>query len=365
MLRDEQLIYASEVITKQLPNDSFYCIKCKERVILKQSKKGRYFFSHLTTCGRQERKATPYESEQHKQAKKLLMRQLSGVTHMIVSEEEYIESIQQTADTFIKIQAERQFIYEYQRSIISAEEVNTRHANYLQVVDQVYWLLDYQLSMNLPLSSTWLRTMLAYSKELGYHLIFLDLEAEVIVIKANLPIIFQKNIYECLELTYKIVDHANNRRPIKIHNKVVQTGKIKKSVHYQREIKAIMANSTYREDIYFLYEAGIILSEQASWIFTDHWQLLFTDSPSWLIFLWVIVILKNLKGAFTLKDFSQAIKDHDRIQLKLFPLMNIDPYEHFSVVLVQLFVDKGLIEKLSSGFFKSSYWEDNSSYDTL
>lgn len=365
ILQNGQLIYASEVISRQLTNERFYCIKCNKPVILKQSKKGLYFFSHLSACGSDLEKVIPIESDEHKQAKKLLMRELSQLAHVNVIEEKYFSAIQQTADTFVKVNGERPFIYEYQRSVISTEEVSKRQTNYLQIVDQVHWLLDYQLTVNLPLNSSWLQTMLNYSEVLGYYLCFIDLSAELIVVKANLPLIFPKNVYEYTELKYRIIDHACFKEAINVQTQVEKTGRMKQSVNYQRELRAIMANDTYREELFLLYEEGILISQQPAWIVTEQWQFLLIDSPSWLVLLWIIVILKEFKLEFTPEAFVQALKKQKRIQLNPFPLIKIDLYYHLAEVIIQLLIDKGLVQRLSSGLLKSSYWADNSSYDTL
>lgn len=369
ILKNEQLIYASEVATLNVINEIFYCPECRKEVILKKSKKGRYFFSHTTACGQDTPKTMPVESDEHKIAKKLLVRELSTIKDAKVYEEKYVRSVKQTADTYIKLQSSRQLIYEYQRSIIAANEVLKRQQNYSQQVDQVYWLLDYEKSLKLPLHSQWLQTMLNYSKDLGYHLYFLDLAEEVIVRKFQLPVLYQKNMVEYFESHHLISEHASSVKSKKI-NKVIESAKLKVDptdpVYYLREIKGIMSNLAYRQDIYNLYEEGVILSEQPEWVFTEKWQLLLVETPSWLAILWAFVALKPFdQGVFSASDYTESLKATKGIRLNPLPLVEIDPYHHLSEALVQLLVMKGLIVKLPSGLLETSYWSDNSAYDTL
>ncbi|XJS09986.1 competence protein CoiA [Aerococcaceae bacterium WGS1372] len=355
-LTNNQLIYANEVVERQLMSEAFYCTKCEKPVILKRSKKGKYFFSHLTACGVEATKLRPIESMEHQQAKKLLVKELSQIPSYKVIEEKYFDSIQQTADIFIKLEGQNSFIYEYQKSIIPVSEVRKRQKKYLKIVDHVYWLLDYQLAYHLSLNSNWLQTMLNYSDELGFYVNFLNLKEELIIVKSHLPIIYQKEKNVTIEMKYNIITHARGNLPEIARRRIERVKQSNKSVSYIRELKAIMSNVAYREDIYLLYEQGIILSEQAEWIFTDKWQLLLVDIPSWLAILWALVVLKECGSEFIFEDFIKGLKNSKRIQLKLLPLICIDPYIYLGEALINLFVNKGFVKKLPTGLLKSSYW---------
>lgn len=366
-LKNYQLIHASEAIGMSLKGQEFYCPECQKRVVLKKSKKNQYFFSHLTQCGKDYVRIKAIESKEHLKAKSLLITELKKIDMAEVDEEKYFKEITQSADAYVHIKKNRypQQIYEYQRSVIPASDIQLRQENYKRTVDRIYWLIDYELTESLPMNAHWLQTMLNYSSELGYYLNFLDLNQEEIVTKHSLPILYKSELLVYIESRQKIAEHALQKMPIKI-KKVTESTTYKVSKNdYRRKLRGLMTSSSHREDIYLLYSQGIILSELPEWIITEKWHFLFIETPSWLVILWSIVIVKKYKAKFSLMDFVDDLTEMNRIQLNPLPLIEHNPYPDLAKAILNLLIEKGLIITLSIDIENYYYWSENKPYDTL
>lgn len=345
-----ELIYASEVKSKYTSTTEFYCPHCSQRVFFKVSHRGKSFFSHLTKCNHNESRIKPLETEEHLLGKEIILSELQSVDNQYVQSEFFFSQINQHADVFVKTTGHsiNTIIFEFQRSIIPAHEVYLRNYNYEQEVDQVHWLIDYHATKKLQINQRWIQTMLNYCADDGFHLKLLDLHSKEIVIQHNLPVIFKKDNIEYKERRVTLEDFQKINRPKNSHSKIIRVSSSKtKEKQYFRQLNSITNSETYRQNIYLLYQHGTILAELPKWVFIDEWQILITKTPSWLVFSWILTLLKQMNGTFNTEEFTEKIRTCTEIQLADTPLIHEDVYSILSMSILVLFMRKGIIEMKS------------------
>lgn len=353
MTKNETFIYANEVSQNGLDKERYYCPKCHQSVILKKSTKGKIFFSHQTKCESDVPRVKPLESNQHLRGKEILISELSQIDGSYVNTELFFPDLNQYADVYIEEleSKSKRVIYEFQRSVIPAHELYMRHYNYQRKVDEVHWLLDYQSTKSKKLNQRWLQTMLSYSQALGFHLKSLDLKTTTIVVKFNLPLIYQSEWIQYEEVRLSIKDfHLDliNNTSSQSQNITTQekTSKAKQSSY---RIRSIMNNESYREDIYLLYQEGVILNNLPTWIFNENWQILISKTPTWLVICWSIALLKQMAVNVKLDEFSNKLKQCDRIKIAQLPFISVATEKAFALVILQLLILKKVLLKTQEG----------------
>ncbi|WP_042148976.1 competence protein CoiA [Paucisalibacillus sp. EB02] len=129
--------YSKEEIETLRENQQFFCPTCHNKVIIRAGSKTIAHFAHLSITNCQANEGG--EGAYHEKGKLLLFRWLKeqGLT---VSLEEYIPSIKQRPDIFIRIKAKK-IAVEYQCARISAVDIKSRTKGYLSEGIQPIWIL--------------------------------------------------------------------------------------------------------------------------------------------------------------------------------------------------------------------------------
>ena len=349
--KEGELIYASEVKLKHPDLTEFYCPTCAQKVFYKDSHKGKGFFSHYSKCQSEESRMSPIESDEHKLGKEIIIQELQGIQKLVPQTELFFPEINQYADVYVASNSANteSVIYEFQRSVIPVADVRVRNLNYQQHVSQVQWLMDDYTTRKTAMNQRWKQTMLNYSDEWGFHLKFLNLKRKEIIIQHHLPIIYQKNKYK-LKLNKMTIHefHQRDSLPNEKDELISVRNRTQKPLNYHRQLNGIMNNEAYRNAIYLLYQEGTVLTDLPEWVFTEQWQVLLTQSASWLVFSWALTIVRQLNHSFTTDDFIEKFRACSEIKVAQTPLIHDDIYPILCLAILILLFQKGILEKGSN-----------------
>lgn len=349
--KEGELIYASEVKLKHPDLTEFYCPTCAQKVFYKDSHKGKGFFSHYSKCQSEESRMSPIESDEHKLGKEIIIQELQGIQKLVPQTELFFPEINQYADVYVASNSANteSVIYEFQRSVIPVADVIVRNQNYKQQVNQVHWLMDDFTTRRTALNQRWKQTMLNYSDGWGFHLKFLNLKNKEIIIQHHLPIIYQKNNYRLKQNKMTIREfHQQDSLQDENAELVSVRNHVQKPLNYHRQLSGIMNNEAYRNTIYLLYQQGTVLTDLPEWVFTEQWEVLLTQSPSWLVFSWSLTIIRQLNHTFTTEAFIEKFRACSEIKVAQTPLIHDDIYPILCLSVLILLFQKGIIEKESS-----------------
>ncbi|MCW6682117.1 hypothetical protein NHG29_04425 [Aerococcaceae bacterium NML160702] len=279
------LIYAEQVT--QLSNGNtlqFFCPECRQRVYLKCSRRGKYYFAHKQACRSQPIRRDYAETQRHKQAKDVIV---SACQHrgLQAFSEYYWEEIQQTADIYVP---SARLVIEFQHSPISSSELRARTLNYRRLGLTVIWLMDAE-SFRSQFGTSWQQTMLQLNQ---YHELYwqmLDVQRERVIEWRQLAVLYRKNhrahLSESLSLEEWVANHFRfPRRSQKVRVKRAS------ATCYQRQLRQLLNAPTYRQSLQALYQAGTILQDVPEWVLCEQWHCLLTKSPGWLVLAWVYAL---------------------------------------------------------------------------
>ena len=351
MSKEGELIYASEVKFKYPNLMEFYCPTCAQKVFYKDSHKGKGFFSHYSKCQLVESRRSPLESDEHKRGKEIIIEELQGIQKLVLQTELYFPEINQFADVYVTVKSasSESVIYEFQRSVIPAADVIVRNQNYKQLVNQVHWLMDDYTTRSTALNQRWKQTMLNYNDDWGFHLKYLNLKKKEIIIQRHLPIIYQKNNYRLKQNRMTIREfHQLDSLQDENCELISVRKRTKASLNYNRQLNGIMNNEAYRNTIYLLYQQGTVLTDLPEWVFTEQWEVLLTQSPSWLVFSWSLAIIRQLNYKFTTDAFIEKFRACSEIKVARTPLIYSDIYPVLCLAILILLFQKGILEKVSN-----------------
>lgn len=346
-----ELIYARELERGYSLDNQWFCPDCRQEVIVKKSKKQKYFFSHLNVCHSEDldRVIINTETDSHMRTKEIFYNALQD-TELTIQIEYPIDSINQIADIYVEdYLKQNRMVIEYQHTPISAKLIHQRHKKYLSFSNRSIWLIDYHLSENIKQNFTWFQTMLHYDRQEGFYWQTIDTTREEIVFLKSLPLIFQLEKITYIEEKVNVKDFVRHCQPSQ--NKQAKKIIINKRNYRKkplREIKRLINNPQYRSQIMILYKEGLILSEIPSWILTDNWRILITKSPSWLVLSWVYAIINKFAGSFSNHDFMDQLQSCYHIKMAESPLIEDSLYPLLAEKLLDLFQHKGIIQSISS-----------------
>lgn len=285
--RNREIIYAHQLNQSPERHGNLYCPICHQRVIVKCSKRQKYFFSHLKSCQSSEKqpeRRVVQESAMHHAGKEILKRALD-LKNYSVKLEYYFAEINQRADVFVM---ERQTgwssVLEFQYSKIPPEEIKRRTELYQTLVDQVVWFSCYEtLKLDSQLNHTWHHTMTMYDANWGYYIPYLDLTDQTIGFIHSIPLIYQRNHYQ---LPRTIVNLATGNGKTKGH--LTSQGR-RSNKAYATVLIGIKRDPTYRRSLVQLYQRGMSLDHLPCWVLTDLWQCYFCLNPFWELVAWIQV----------------------------------------------------------------------------
>ncbi len=283
--QNQEIIYAHQLNQSNPLHGNLYCPICHQRVIVKCSKRQKYFFSHLTSCQSSanptERRAAQ-ESEMHHAGKEIL-KQSFDLKDYSVKLEYYFAEINQRADVFVM---ERQTgwstVLEFQYSKIPPEEIKRRTELYQTLVDQVLWFSCYEtLKLDSKLNHSWHHTITMYDASWGYYIPYLNLIDQTIGFIHSIPLIYQRNNYQ---LSKTLVNLATGNGKTKGH--LVSQGR-RSNKTYATVLIGIKRDPTYRRSLVQLYQHGMSLDDLPRWVLTDSWQCYFCLNPFWELVAWI------------------------------------------------------------------------------
>ncbi len=285
--RNQEIIYAHQLNQYLKQQENLYCPICHQRVIVKYSKRQKYFFSHLKSCQSSENQTerrVVQESEMHHAGKEIL-KQVFDLKDYCVKLEYYFSEINQRADVFVM---ERQTgwssVLEFQYSKIPPEEIKRRTELYQTLVDQVLWFSCYEtLKLDSQLNHQWHRTMTMYDASWGYYIPYLNLKDYTIGFIHSIPLIYQKNHYK---LARTIVNLTTGNWKTKGH---LASQERRSNKQYNSVLIGIKRNPTYRRSLVQLYQCGLSLDDLPRWVLTDLWQCYFCWNPLWELVAWIQV----------------------------------------------------------------------------
>lgn len=351
-----ELIYANDL--KNICRQSvYYCPDCQQVLSHKISRKGKGYFSHVTSCQSDTIQRETKESLEHQTGKSLLKYnlELSGYE----AHTEYnLPQIQQIADVFYygKTQQSVANVLEFQRVPVNSSQIETRHTNYLQLVKHCQWIIDDKV-FKTGYQQVWLKTMLNYSKELGFHWWALDIKQAELVLKFRMPLMYEvynvKVAEQRFDLNKTLDNYWDFSQASFLNDVYYSTYRLPiKQRTYFRQLKSIMVNSIYQNDIRLLYAEGVLLQMLPAWMLMEKWHFLVCKTPGWLCLAWFYWLLSQFElKQFTTKDFAKGIQqlvESEKIVLASSPLISVDIYPHLSDAVLTKFKEKKLIFKVNN-----------------
>ena len=180
-----KLVYASQV-AGLVGEGPWFCPRCHRPLKLRSGRRVRPHFVHMDgVCGQSKlSKRQVMESERHQAAKRLLGQTFQAQGES-VNLEYYLPSSGQFADLYMH---QRQWVVEYQQSIISAQLLASRQADYQALDQTVVWLLSADV-LSGKFKTRWKQTCLHYAPTWGYYWLALDVEGACLVQDFHLPLV--------------------------------------------------------------------------------------------------------------------------------------------------------------------------------
>lgn len=365
--QDGLLIYASEAAKTDNRKRDWFCPHCNHLVSLKHSQKGKAFFSHKGPCQNQlsEEKRLRLESNNHLSAKKILAEALMKAGYE-VTVEYYFESIQQTADLLIRnpfVNHSMQII-EFQRSPISANQLQKRQKAYLKEVKHCLWLMDDD-AFERGRIQTWHKTMLYYSRENGFHWLALNVAKQQIVVKYQVPLIYLATDYPLFEMRLGLdnlgdqcLDLNHTNYPMQSQHYKASQPRVRRLLNYQKRLQQLRNQTTYQAAIHQLYKEGCLIQSLPQWIITEGWHFLVAKTPGWLIFAWTYCLIIQLSqgvSSFTASQLEQGIErliKQGSIELLKLPFVEADVCQLLTEAILDKLQEKKLIIQ-----FQNNEWQ--------
>ncbi|WP_026905747.1 competence protein CoiA [Paucisalibacillus globulus] len=179
--------YSKMEIEKLRANQQFFCPTCNEKVIIKAGSKTIAHFAHrsITDC----QSSDGGEGVYHEQGKLLLYRWLQA-QGLNASLEEYIPSIKQRPDIFLRI-GKKKIAIEYQCARIPTVNVQSRTKGYLSGGIQPLWILGANLFQRigrnlLKVDHFTLQFLQQYSRDYLPVMYFFDPHSNIFLTASNL-----------------------------------------------------------------------------------------------------------------------------------------------------------------------------------
>lgn len=298
------LIYASEADFK----NCYYCPQCGRRMSLVINKKGRKFFRHLPRKGVQPSQAQEIklqnwgESTEHRKGKQLLFK-MGQQFYPFVQMEYHIPVINQIADVYIMTQ-QQTVILEYQRSIISAQCLQSRQRTYQKWTENIFWLIDHQYFIDNQ-ESEWVWRNLQYNSTWQFYVTCLDIVRKEMVIYYNFPVIYYSENYYTSSLSICMAEDwiLLLRKPQYLKGRKKQHSIGKQYQKKQESILSISKNLLYQKYLFNLYQRKIYLAHIPQWCLKPHWRIIFFQEPAWYIWAWIWDFERDRRGLLE-KDFE-------------------------------------------------------------
>lgn len=297
--KNQQLYYANFIDVTEREQE-FFCPNCFQPVKLCKSKNNRFYFRHLKKCVKQgknlyhkQNTISPYkrrgESFNHLTAKDIL--ESNFISYGYDTYKEFrLSGIDQTADliTVNKKELKPQII-EFQKSIITPKILDNRHQEYLQLTNQVRWLIDYDF-IKKGINRHWFSQMLLFDKVRYLHLYALDIRQKQLVLLYHIPLVYRLESY-----SLKIIEYSYEEDWLmNIFNSSALNEKDQHKLTYTNYYKdkgsqrknAIRKNKTYLKTLKAFYSWGLNFQDLPEWIFTYHWQFVCFKQSGWVVLAW-------------------------------------------------------------------------------
>ncbi|MBS4461364.1 MULTISPECIES: competence protein CoiA family protein [unclassified Facklamia] len=338
---ENNLIYAQQL---QSPSGRYVCPKCQQPVIVKMSKKQKYYFAHLEACqlaGRAMKRQG--ESQQHQAVKTLLAQGYGGAQI-----EYWLDTIQQQVDVWYA--TEPPMILEFQKSKINEEILQKRHQAYRTVTPYVYWFGDNAEWQRSKLSK-WQKQLLYYHHSYGYHGYAVDISMQEIIIYTHLPIIYCAESWHCCQTVIsemKQLPSVLTSSPLpnatKLHYRT------KRDVQPNRLRQSLMQAELYFPFLNGLRKQGVTLYDLPEWVFAHTWECLLIATPTWQLFglVWLYLYRQAPNDCITFEELKEQLNvlvEQQQIQLLSMPLVNKDKIDDLTQALIQCFAYFGHLER--------------------
>lgn len=337
----QELVYAQDGSNVENDNHSYSCPMCSQVLILKKSKKGKYYFSHQVACGSMDRKRLPGgESSQHCLAKYLLARGSSKSKIEVKLEESGLE---------IDVLFPPNRIMEYQKSIIPSSHLNKRHQTYLSQGFNPLWITDQSYFKNGKLTK-WKKMLLQYCPEYGYHWWSLDVEGERLHLYYRLPLLFKDERWAAHHATWELKENWLEHFDLSnahVERQVWRGKKYFRGVKYKMSLKY---STQYQSFLYFLAQEGYSLEMCPEWIFYGNWQTPCLVSPTWisLVLIWTF-LMQHVGKVILTQDLRSFMKENEAksfVKVLDFPLIGEKVEEDWLKSVIQIFMVAGNLKRI-------------------
>ncbi|MBF6626578.1 hypothetical protein IU402_08355 [Aerococcaceae bacterium zg-BR9] len=332
-----QLVYAQQLTC---PTGRYFCPRCHQVVIVKMSKKHKYYFAHLEACqqaGRQTKHQG--ESAHHQQVKQLLAK-----GHPNSNIEYWLDSIQQQVDVWYPTAPP--MILEFQKSKINETLLRKRHQAYRELTPNVYWFSD-DCEWQHPKISKWQKQLLYYQAAFGYHGYTVDIQTQTIHRYSHLPILYCVESWYCFHTSIASMDKvpallvADNTFPAKklqFH--------AKRQLHPNRMRQSLMQAELYFPFFHALRRLGITLHDVPDWIFATSWECLLLCTPTWqlLSLVWVYLYRADVGVTITFEQMRVhllSLIEQQYIQLVMMPLVEKETTSDLTQAIIRCFEHYG------------------------
>ena len=338
-----QLIHADEV-THSLSNAHYYCPMCHQAMYYKINQLGSKYFAHYYACQSKKQERQCRESQAHLDFKKWMEIYFKQI-QFNVEIEQYHPEIQRFADVFIA-KDRFQWILEYQQSPIQSEILKTRHQQYQQQGYRDIWVGDETLIQSNSLAY-WPGYLRYYDSNLGYYLLTWDSRKHQVVIRPQLPLIYQK--HHCDQQKFIIKPYlllnlrhwkALTRRTHPSILKPINEQKFKRRCY---QIRHSTHNFKYLE---IFYQMNLQLESLPTWLLSDEWVCTAFKEPTWFIlgltYQWIIEHPELIRhpAAWTL-SLQESVEEKFLTTMN-FPLTDGKDTSRFWLEIYQLFKQYGL-----------------------
>ena len=320
-----KLVYASQVAGLG-GQASWFCPRCHQPLKLRSGRRVRPHFVHVDgVCGQSKlSKRQVMESERHQAAKRLLGQTFQAQGER-VNLEYYLPSSGQFADLYLP---QRQWVAEYQQSLISAQLLANRQADYQALGQTVVWLLSADVLRG-KFKTRWKQTCLHYAPSWGYYWLALDVEGACLVQDFHLPLVYSRLSYTYQSRTLQLtalsqqawqadcLAYGDWLGPRTCHCREGQVAS-----HVRSHLVA--GHQSYWRQ---LYQEGIQVGDLPAWCLQGRYQVLVSPEPGWVWLAYQATFLKEVREAnkgFTRHDwllFHERLVRSGKVHLVPTPLL--------------------------------------------
>ena len=324
---------------------------------MKESKLGNRFFSHRGPCSK-----IPFikgklpidslESQGHQDFKRLMVN-FYRKYGLIASSEHYLSATNQYADILVEHDGFH-WVIEYQKSIISSQQISQRHKAYKTYGYEVVWLVSANIFQGIEMKQFHKNTV-NYRQKLGLFWLFWDENSQSLYYYQGTLISPKQamKIKDAVRITpmhLLKLEAIKGNRPLTSWDYVSLPSQRKRL----RTIQAILNAKTYRWYLNNLYKRGIHLLDLPDWVFIDM-TILIMDSPIWLYWAYVCNhIQKNQAGKINQKQLIEVIQDllsMACIKLAPLPLVEEDLVENLVRESLEFLSYQGILSKETDGLY--------------